>query len=221
MSTSSNNVQELSISLIKNLAASVERKRQHSSARNQQLLKARNEVSSVSVQTQHNDIIVDLGGGYHVKYPPKKALETIDRMIMATSKYIVQYNKKLESAKKAIEDLERISADDQSINSSGQSKSDTINSLKAHAGGNLEGKNILADAIASGALSTELENDPFLSEDGLPIMEIVEELDEEGNITCKCFVFVYLHHHFYLFFLKLMSNLFVIQRVFFILFFFK
>lgn len=189
MEPTSRNVQDLSISLIKNLSASVERKRKHSHDRKQELLKAREEVSSSAVQSQKTGILVNLGDGYFVNYPPRKALETIDRMIFTLSKYIVQYDQKLDSAKRAISDLKRISEgqdeDDDDTNESIRGKSDQINALKAKFGGSLDGKNILANAISSGALSSELENDPFLTEDGLPIMDIVEELDEDGNITCE------------------------------------
>lgn len=130
-----------------------------------------------------------IGDGYHVSYPPRKALESLDRMIFSASKFIAQCDKQIESAKRAVADLQRISGNDSHIGSSTLNKSDTINALRAQSGGDLGGTNALADAISSGALSSELDDDPFLTEEGLPIMEIMEELDEDGNITCKYSIF--------------------------------
>lgn len=118
MTAFSQNDSELLVSFMKNTVISIERNRQYTRSRKQELLEARKSVSDLATQPKANDVAVFMGDGYYVHYPPKQALETIDRMILVRSKYIVQCDKKLDSFKQVITDIEQILANDESSDNS-------------------------------------------------------------------------------------------------------
>lgn len=166
-----NTVKNLSISLIEDLSKSVERKQHHAMNRKKELISAKQQVSTQLVQDPKEPVLVHLGENYYAKYPPKKALESIDRMLYSANKFIAQCDIQLDSASRAISDLDRILEDSASTSSPTTGKKDKPRQA--------------IDALRDGSIISEIENDPFMTDDGLPIMEIVEELDDDGNITCK------------------------------------
>lgn len=59
------------------------------------------------------------------------------------------------------------------------------NGVKANTTKSVGTENVISAKEENKPDKEETEEDPFMSEDGLPIMEIYEELDDDENIICK------------------------------------
>lgn len=147
------------LDFIKLLSSSIQVNKTNLLERRRSLLETRKEVSKKEIQSQNDPVLVNLGGDIYVQYPPSRALEAIDGMLQTIDNQTQALSTKLDSASRAIFDLERIISQ-QSIND------------------NLDDSNQSGEAV-----DEPEEADMFVSEDGLPMMEIVEELDDDGNIT--------------------------------------
>lgn len=164
-------VKSFSIALISELSESIARKREIAVTRQNELQQARSLAAASEIQSKSEPIIVHLGGDYYASLPPQEALASLDRMISTHQSHIDRYDKQLDSAQRATVDLQRIADEVEA-----QEEQDRKDPLPK----------TVSDALSSGAIVDAIGDDPFMTEDGLPIMEIVEELDDDDNITCEC-----------------------------------
>lgn len=95
-----------------------------------------------------------------------KLRDNLIARITEVEKEIEGFSKQLESGQKAISDLEKLAQDGE------EAQKEAANANQSTAG-------------MDKSKDEEVEEDLFMTEDGLPMMEIYEELDDDGNIIGK------------------------------------
>lgn len=95
-----------------------------------------------------------------------KLRDNLIARITEVEKEIEGFSKQLESGQKAISDLEKLARDGE------EAQKEATNANQSTAG-------------VDKSKDEEVEEDLFMTEDGLPMMEIYEELDDDGNIIGK------------------------------------
>lgn len=95
-----------------------------------------------------------------------KLRDNLIARITEVEKEIEGFSKQLESGQKAISDLEKLARDGE------EAQKEAANANQSTAG-------------VDKSKDEEVEEDLFMTEDGLPMMEIYEELDDDGNIIGK------------------------------------